>query len=71
VRGIALLRELPRAIPLTRAAAVSAVPVFVLIGKFIWGLAGWPVTILGLVWPVVLFVYTGKGRSHATRLAAH
>src|SRR5262245_26117744 len=48
--GIALLRESPRAVALTRAAACVSVPVFVIIG-FIWPLAGWPVGFVGIAFP--------------------
>ena len=54
--GIALLRRSPFAEELTRAAAIAALPVFVLIGQMVWGLAGWPVTVVGLVWPLLLLV---------------
>lgn len=52
--GVALLRQSPRARELTRAAALTALPISLLIGQFVWGLAGWPVTVLGLAWPALL-----------------
>jgi hypothetical protein len=55
--GIALLRESRRAVALTRAAAVSSLLVSVLIGKIVLGLAGWPMTIVGLSWPLFLLIY--------------
>jgi hypothetical protein len=57
--GIALLRESPRAAPLARASAFLTLPVTVLIG-FVWGLAGWPMRILGIVFPLFLLVYLRK-----------
>jgi hypothetical protein len=54
--GIALLRESPRAVALTRAAAMASLPVFVLIGQPVWGLAGWAVTFGGLAWSCLLLV---------------
>lgn len=54
--GVALLRQSPRAIALMRAAALVSVPVFLLIG-FIRPLAGWPVTIFGIGFPLFLLVY--------------
>jgi hypothetical protein len=57
--GIALLRESPRAVPLARASALLTLPVTVLIG-FVWGLAGWPMRILGIAFPVFLLVYLRK-----------
>jgi hypothetical protein len=54
--GIALLRESPRATDLIRAAAYVCVPVFVIIG-FIWPLAGWPVRIIGIAFPLFLLWY--------------
>lgn len=52
--GIALVRQSTRATDLIRAAAIASVPVFVIIGQIVWGLAGWPVTIIGLGWPLFL-----------------
>jgi hypothetical protein len=57
--GVALLRRSPQAAALTRAAALTALPISLLIGQLMWGLAGWAVTLLGLAWPVVLLVATG------------
>ena len=54
--GVPLLRESPRAIALIRAAVFVCVPVFVLIG-FIWPLAGWPVRIIGIAFPLFLLWY--------------
>lgn len=62
--GIALLRESPRAIALIRASALVCVPVFLLIG-FIWPLAGWPVRIIGIVFPLFLLAYFRKSPSYA------
>ena len=52
--GVALLRRSPRASELTRAAALTTIPVSLLIGQLVWGLAGWPVTVLGVAWPALL-----------------
>ena len=57
--GIALLRESPRATALIRASALVCVPVFVMIG-FIWPLAGWPVRIVGIAFPLYLLAYFRK-----------
>jgi hypothetical protein len=54
--GVALLRQSPRAIALARAAAFVSLPVFLLIG-FIRPLAGWPVAIIGIGFPLFLLVY--------------
>jgi len=54
--GIALLRQSPRAVALIRASAWVCVPVFVLIG-FIKPLAGWPVRIVGIAFPLFLLAY--------------
>jgi len=58
--GISLLRQSPRANALTRAAAIASLPVAVLVGKLGWGLAGWPMTLLGLAWPLFLLLYVRK-----------
>ena len=59
--GVALLRRSPRASELTRAAALTTLPVSLQIGQFVWGLAGWPVTVLGLAWPALLLARSGHG----------
>lgn len=63
--GVALLRQSPRAISLMRAAALVSVPVFVLIG-FIRPLAGWPVTIFGIGFPLFLLIYYRSAGIKAT-----
>jgi hypothetical protein len=64
--GVALLRQSPRAVPLMRDAALVSIPVFVLIG-FILPLAGWPVTIIGIGFPLFLLLYyRGTGLKTAT-----
>lgn len=55
--GIALLRQSPRAVVFTRAAALTMLPVTMLIGQLGWGLAGWSMTIVGVGWPLFLLVY--------------
>jgi hypothetical protein len=60
--GIALLRQSPRAHSLTRAAAIASLPVAGLIGQLGWGLAGWPMTLLGLAWPLVLLFHVRGGQ---------
>ena len=62
--GIALLRQSPRSLEMVRAAALLTIPVIVLIG-FVWGLAGWPMRILGIVYPLFLLVYFRKSARHA------
>jgi len=62
--GIALLRESPRATDLIRASAFVCVPVFVIIG-FIWPLAGWPVRIIGIAFPLFLLAYFRKYSAYA------
>ena len=63
--GIALLRKSPRALDLIRAAALSCVPVFIIIG-FIWPLAGWPVRITGIAFPLFLMAYFRKSPAYAS-----
>ena len=62
--GIALLRESPRSIALIRAAALACAPVFVIIG-FIWPLAGWPVKIIGIGYPLFLLAHFRKAPAYA------
>jgi hypothetical protein len=64
--GMALLRQSPRANSLTRAAAIASLPVAGLIGQLGWGLAGWPMTLLGLAWPLFVLL---RIRSRATTAA--
>ena len=68
--GIALLRQSPRAGDLTRAAAFVSVPVFILIG-FVRPLAGWPVRIVGIAFPLFLLAYFWKTSDNATVGKAH
>lgn len=63
--GIALLRQSPRAVDLARASAFLTLPVTVLIG-FVWGLEGWPMRVLGIVFPLFLLVYLRKISSRST-----
>jgi hypothetical protein len=65
--GIALLCQARRAIALARAAALAGLVVALLIGKIVWGLAGWPMTIAGLGWSLFLLVYL---RNPSARLGA-
>ncbi len=60
--GVALIRQSPRAVPLTTAAAISMLAVNALIGMLGWGLAGWPMTLMGLTWPVFLLFHLWGGR---------
>jgi len=62
--GIALLRESPRAIALIRASALVCLPVFLIIG-FVWPLAGWPVRIIGIGFPLFLLAYFRKSQAYA------
>ena len=55
--GIALVRQSPRAASLTNAAAISMLAVMALVGMLGWGLAGWPMTLLGFVWPLFLMFH--------------
>jgi len=55
--GVTLLCQSRQAIDLTRAAALAGLMVAVLVGKIVWGLAGWPMTIVGLGWPLFLLIY--------------
>lgn len=61
--GISLLRGSEQAVRLTRAAALSSILVTLPIGMFGWGLAGWPMTLLGLAWPMVLLFHVHSRRS--------
>jgi len=63
--GVALIRESPRAASLTNAAALSMLPVALLIGMLGWGLAGWPMTLLGVAWPLFLMFHVRGTRSVA------
>ena len=63
--GVALVRESPRAAALTTAAALSSLAVTVLIGMLGWGLAGWPMTLLGVAWPLFLMFHVRGTRSVA------
>ena len=60
--GVALVRESPRAASLTTAAAISSLAVTALVGMLGWGLAGWPMTLLGLLWPLFLLFHVRGGR---------
>lgn len=67
--GIALLRQSPRAAELARASALLTLPVTVLIG-FVWGLAGWPMRLLGILFPLFILFYfrkSSRGPSAARR----
>ena len=63
--GVALIRESPRAASLTNAAAISMLAVALLIGMLGWGLAGWPMTLLGVAWPLFLMFCVRGARSVA------
>lgn len=63
--GIALIRQSPRAYDYIRAAAFVSVPVFILIG-FIVPLAGWPVRIIGIAFPLFLLFYFRKSFTQAS-----
>jgi hypothetical protein len=63
--GVALIRESPRAVSLTTAAAISMLAVTALVGMLGWGLAGWPMTLVGLAWPVFLLFHVRGGRKLA------
>lgn len=57
--GIALLMRSERAAELALAAAYVSIPVFVMIG-IITHRAGWPITAVGMLYPVVLAVFCRK-----------
>jgi len=57
--GIALFLKSALTRELVRATALVSIPVFVLIG-FVRPLAGWPVKIVGIVYPIVLLVCIRK-----------
>ena len=62
--GIALLRQSPRAVVFTRAAALTMIPITMLIGQLGWGLAGWAMTIVGVGWPLFLLVHFRARSAH-------
>ena len=57
--GIALLLRAPLAAVLAEAAAYVSVPVFVLIG-IVTRIAGWPITAVGILLPVLLMRLTRR-----------
>ena len=57
--GIALLVRLPLATTLVEAAAFVSLPVFILIGV-VTRIAGWPMTAVGIVFPLFLFGFYRK-----------
>ena len=63
--GVALIRHSPQAASLTRAAAISMLAVMALIGMLGWGLAGWPMTLVGFVWPLFLTFHVRGAHSVA------
>lgn len=67
--GIALVGRSPRATDLTRAAAISGAAVTLPLGMLGWGLAGWPMTLIGLIWPAVLLFHVRGRRTRAHMLA--
>lgn len=54
--GIALLLDSPRTRLLVEASAYVSVPVFLFIGV-IKHYAAWPITIVGMIYPVLMLVY--------------
>lgn len=68
--GIALLVRLPAATTLVEAAAYVSVPVFILIGV-ITRIAGWPITAVGILFPLFLFGFNRKRATAQTRLASN
>jgi hypothetical protein len=61
--GIALLMRSERAEELALAAAYVSIPVFVMIG-IITHRAGWPITAVGMLFPVGLAVFCRKSLFH-------
>ncbi len=59
VAGVMLLWRSPRAADFALSSAYVSVPVFVLIG-IITRRAGWPITAVGMLFPVVLAVFCRK-----------
>jgi hypothetical protein len=60
--GIALLRRSSQLTVFAQAAAFVSVPVFVLIGV-VKHYAGWPITSVGIVFPVFLFLFCQRNRA--------
>lgn len=56
VAGVALLLGSSRALSFVEAAAFVAVPVYVFIG-IIKHYAGWPITTIGIIYPVLMFIF--------------
>ena len=64
--GIALLLSSPLTGVLAPAAAYVSVPVFILSGV-VKHYAGWPITVVGIVYPILMFFFCRKlGRSRET-----
>ena len=59
--GIALLFDTPKAKILVEATAYVSIPVFLLIGV-ITRIAGWPITLAGLGFPLVLLLLGRKAQ---------
>jgi hypothetical protein len=59
VAGIALLMRSARAAELALAAACISIPVFVITG-IITHRAGWPITAVGMLFPVLLAVFSRR-----------
>lgn len=61
--GIALLMRSERAAEMALAAAYISVPVFVIVG-IITHRAGWPITVVGMLFPVLLAVFCRRSPFH-------
>jgi hypothetical protein len=61
--GIALLLRSERATELALAAAYISIPVFVMIG-IVRHTAGLPITVVGMVFPVLLTIYCRRSPIH-------
>ncbi|MBS1842150.1 MAG: hypothetical protein JSS69_06090 [Acidobacteria bacterium] len=68
VAGILLLIRSPHAAVLAQSAAYIGVPVFLIIG--VWKhYAGWPITLIGIAYPLLLVALTYKSLKNSQ--AAH
>lgn len=62
VAGIALLARSRRTPELALASAYISIPVFLLIG-FVKHFAAWPITLVGMIFPVLFAVFCRRGAS--------
>jgi Ca2+/Na+ antiporter len=62
IAGIALLTRSRRAPELALASAYISIPVFLLIG-LVKHFAAWPITLVGMIFPILLAVFCRRGAS--------